>query len=122
DYPVSTNQFSRPGFPILKVLTLFSLRSGALLARAIGSLKTAETRLLMELAGQLQPGDILTGDRASCLCGIVHWTYSQGADLVARVNCLSRGVDFRQRLQKLGSGDALFPSCKPRPNSKLLTP
>jgi putative transposase len=122
DYPVSTNQFSRPGFPILKVLTLFSLRSGALLARATGSLKTAETRLLMDLAGQIQPGDILTGDRAYGLFVMLQWTYSRGADLVPRVNCLSRRVDFRQRLQKLGSGDALFLWCKPNVPSKLLTP
>ena len=122
DYPVSTNQFSRPGFPILKALTLFSLRSGALLARATGSLKTAETRLLLDLAGQLQPGDILTGDRAYGLFVMLHWTYSRGADLVARVSCLSRRVDFRQRLQKLGPGDALFQWRKPLVPSKLLPP
>ena len=122
DYPVSTNQFSRPGFPILKILTLFSLRSGALLARATGSLKTAETRLLMDLAGQLQPGDILTGDRAYGLHVMLHWTYSQGADLVARLNCLSRRVDFRQRLRKLGPDDALFQWSKPLVPSKLLSP
>jgi hypothetical protein len=63
-YPSSPNQFGRPGFPLLKVLTLFSLRSGALLARATGTLQDCETRLLTSLAGHLQPGDILTGDRA----------------------------------------------------------
>lgn len=120
-YPASPNQFSRPGFPLLKLLTLFSLRSGALLARATGTLQLAETRLLMSLAAYLHPGDILTGDRAYGLYVILHWTYSLGADLVARLNCLSRHVDFRQRIQKLGPGDGLFVWQKPKVPSKLLS-
>jgi hypothetical protein len=121
-YPASPNQFSRPGFPTLKLLALFSLRSGALLARAIGTLQVAETRLLMGLAAHLQPGDILTGDRAYGLYVMLHWTCSLGADVVARLNCLSRRVDFRQRIQKLGPGDGLFVWRKPKVPSKLLSP
>lgn len=120
-YPASPNQFSRPGFPTLKLLALFSLRSGALLARATGALPFTETRLLMGLAEQLHPGDVLTGDRAYGLYVMLHWTYSLGADLVARLNCLSRRVDFRQRLQKLGPGDGLFLWQKPKVPSKLLS-
>jgi hypothetical protein len=119
-YPAASNQFGRPGFPALKLLTLFSLRSGALLARATGTLKAAETRLLMGLAEHLQPGDILTGDRAYGLYVMLHWTQSLGADLVARLNCRSRRVDFRRRLQKLGPGDGLFLWHKPKIPSKLL--
>jgi hypothetical protein len=121
-YPASPNQFSRPGFPLLKILTLFCLRSGALLARATGNLKAAETRLLTNLADQLQPGDILTGDRAYGLYVMLHWTYSLGADLVARLNCLSRRLDLRHCLKKLGQGDALFLWHKPKVASKLFTP
>ncbi len=120
-FPPAPNQFSRPGFPLLKLLTLFSLRSGALLARATGSLQVAETRLLLGLAEHLQPGDILTGDRAYGLYLLLHWTYGRGADLVARLNCRSRHVDFRQRLKKLGPGDALFLWQKPKVPSPLLT-
>jgi hypothetical protein len=120
-YPASPNQFSRPGFPTLKLLALFSLRSGALLARATGTLQLAETHLLMSLAAHLQPGDILTGDRAYGLYVMLHWTYTLGADLVARLNCLSRRVDFRQRIQKLGPGDGLFLWHKPKVPSKLLS-
>ena len=120
-YPSSPNQFGRPGFPLLKVLTLFSLRSGALLARATGTLQDCETRLLTSLAAHFQPGDIVTGDRAYGLYVMLHWTYSLGADLVARLNCRSRRVDFRQRLQKLGPGDGLFLWRKPKLPSKLLS-
>jgi hypothetical protein len=121
-YPAPCNQFGRPAFPSLKLLSLFSLRSGALLARATGPLNTAETRLLMEVAEHLQPGDILTGDRAYGLYVMLHWVYARGADLVARLNCLSRHVDFRQRIQTLGPGDALFLWKKPLIVSKLLSP
>ena len=121
-YPASSNQFSRPGFPTLKLLTLFSLRSGALLARATGTLQLTETRLLMGLAAHLHPGDILAGDRAYGLYVMLHWIYSLGADLVARLNCRSRRVDFRHRIQKLGPGDGLFLWHKPKVPSKLLSP
>lgn len=120
-YPSSPNQFRRPGFPLLKVLTLFSLRSGALLARATGTLDQTETRLLMGLATHLQPGDILAGDRAYGLYVMLQWVYSLGADLVARLNCLSRRVDFRQPIQKLGPGDSLFRWHQPKVPSKLLS-
>lgn len=121
-YPAASNQYGRPGFPTLKLLSLFSLRSGALLAHATGNLQAAETRLLMDLAQHLHPGDILTGDRAYGLYVILHWTYALGADLVARLNCFSRRVDFRQRLKKVGPGDALFLWKKPLAASKLLSP
>jgi hypothetical protein len=76
----------------------------------------------MGLAAYLHPGDILTGDRAYGLYVMLHWTDRLGADLVARLNCLSRRVDFRQRLQKLGPGDGLFVWHKPKVPSKLLSP
>jgi hypothetical protein len=120
-YPPSPNQFSGPGFPILKFLALFSLRSGALLACATGNLNIAETRLLMTVAEQLQPGDILAGDRAFCSYVLLHWVRTLGADMVARLNCRSRRVDFRQRIRKLGPGDALFLWKKPLKPSALLT-
>jgi hypothetical protein len=120
-YPAAVNQFKRPGFPTLKLLALFSLRSGALLAHRVGALDTSETRLLMDLSAQIQPGDILAGDRAYGLYVILSWAYALGADVVARLNCLSRRVDFRQRVGKLGPGDALFLWQKPNVRSKLFT-
>lgn len=121
-FPPSQNQFSRPGFPLLKFLALFSLASGALLARATGPLQVAETRLLMSLRPHLQPGDILAGDRAYGLYVMLHWVSSLGADLVARLNARSRRVDFRQAIKKLGPRDGLFLWHKPQAPSKLLSP
>lgn len=121
EFPASSNQLSRPGFPTLKVLVLFDLASGSVRARATGSLKVAETRLLMSLRQHIQPGDILGGDRAYGLYVMVHWAESLGADLLARLNARSRRVDFRKALKKLGPHDALFLWHKPKAPSKLLT-
>jgi hypothetical protein len=122
EFPPSQNQHGRPAFPILKVVTLFDLASGALLARATGSLKVAETRLLMSLHQHLQPGDILGGDRALGLYVVAHWAQGLGVDLLARLNTRSRRVDFRKARKKLGPHDALFLWHKPLVHSKLLTP
>lgn len=120
-YPGAGNQYGRPGFPAFKVLALFSLRSGALLARATGALKVSELRLLTNLSEQIQPGDVIGGDSAYGLYVLLHWVYKRGADLVARLNCRSRKVDFRKRIKKLGPGDAVFLWDKPKVRSKLLT-
>lgn len=120
-FPPSTNQFSRPGFPLMKLVVLFSLASGAVLAQATGSLQLAEVRLLMSLAAHLQPGDILCADRAYGQYVLLHWLGGLGVDAVARVNTLSRRVDFRQAIEKFGPGDGLFLWRKPNVPSKLLT-
>jgi hypothetical protein len=121
-FPPSGNQFGRPGFPTLKLLALFDLASGSVVAQSTGSLKVAETRLLMDLGQHLQPGDVLGGDRAYGLYVILQWVGSLGADVVARLNARSRRVDFRKAVKKLGPRDGLFEWRKPSQPSKLLTP
>jgi hypothetical protein len=63
-FPASPNQFGGPGFPLRRIVGLFSLASGALLAHLTSSLKTAEVRLLMRLEEHFQSSDILVADRA----------------------------------------------------------
>src|SRR5208283_2743293 len=121
EFPPHQNQFSRPSFPLLKLLVLFGLASGSVLARATGTIKDAETRLLMSLREHLEPGDILGGDRAYGLYVIAHWVNSLGVDLLARLNTRSRRVDFRTAIQKLGPHDGLFLWQRPLLPSKLLS-
>jgi hypothetical protein len=120
-FPPGRNQFSKPVFPWMKLLALFSLRSGSLLAHATGTRKDAETRLLLNLREHLQPGDVLAGDRAYGLYVVLHWVHSLGADLVARLNARSRRVDFRQALTQRGPQEGLFLRTKPQAPSKLLS-
>jgi len=120
--PAASNQFGGPGFPLMRIVGLFSLASGALLAHLTSSLNTAEVRLLMRLEEHFQSGDILVADRAYGHYVLIHWLNTLGVDLVARLNARSRRVDFRTTSKRLGSGDGLFVWHKPKLPSKLLSP
>lgn len=121
-FPASANQFGGPGFPLLRILGLFSLASGALLAHFTGSLKTAELRLLMALEEHFQSGDVLVADRAYGQYVLIYWLNTLGVDLLARLNTRSRHVDFRAASQRLGPNDGLFTWHKPMIPSRLLSP
>jgi len=120
-FPPSENQFGHRGFPILKVLALFSLASGGLLAQITGSLRVAEQRLLLELKDHFQAGDIVVGDRAYGRFALAYWLTSLKVDLLARLNARSRRIDFRQATKRLGANDGLFVWVRPLVPSKLLT-
>jgi hypothetical protein len=105
-FPQPANQKPGCGFPVLKLVVLFCLSSGALLARATGSLWDSEAWLLHRLGGALQPGDIVVGDRGFGNFVIVAWLACLGVDFLGRVSTNSRRVDFRQG-RRLGRYDRL---------------
>ena len=100
------NQKRGCGFPVLKLVVLFCLSSGALLARATGTLWESEARLLHRLLATLSRGDIVLGDRGFGNFVILALLAGVGADLLARVPTNSRRVDFR-RGRRLGRGDGV---------------
>ena len=111
DTPANQKRFPQPssqklgcGFPVLKLVVLFCLSSGALLARATGTLWESEARLLHRLLATLQRGDIVLGDRGFGNFVILALLAGVGADLLARVPTNSRRVDFR-RGRRLGPLD-----------------
>ena len=118
-FPPPTNQPKDTGFPHLKVVVLFSLQSGAVLAHCIGSLLHHELRLFLGLRQWLKPGDILVMDRAYGVYLVAAWLNRLGVDLVAR-QPNSRKIDFRKALKRLGPLDALFVWDKPTKQSPLL--
>jgi hypothetical protein len=95
-----------PNFPMLRLVVLFSLWSGAILSLASGNLHAAELPLFSQLLDQLVSGDILLADR-----GFGNFI------LLALLQQLNRGVDFigrsvrhtdgRRRLKRLGPQDWL---------------
>lgn len=120
-FPRSKNQFSKPSFPIMKVVALFAARSGAILARAVGSILQSELRLLMELRAALAPGDILGGDRHFGCYVLAAWLQGLKVDLLARVATGARHVDFAKASKLHGAQDGLFVWRKPATRSPLLT-
>lgn len=118
-YPQPTSQKKGCGFPVMKLVALFSLTSGAILQVMLGSLRHHDLRLLRALWEQLKKGDILLGDRAfgeyTTLAGLP----AQGVDVLARLHA-RRKVDFR-KAQRLGNNDGLFVWTKGYQQSEILS-
>jgi hypothetical protein len=118
-YPQPSTQKRGCGFPVLKLVVLFSLTSGAILHVLWGSLRHHDLRLLRGLWDSLTRGDILLGDRAygeyTTLAGLPQ----QGVDVVARLH-QCRKVDFR-KARRLGHHDALFVWTKGGQQSEILS-
>jgi hypothetical protein len=102
-YPQSARQQPGCGFPLVKWVALFSLRSGALLAVARGNKHTAELRLFRQLWDQLKAGMIFLADRGFCDYVTLAGLWQRQVDAVLRLHG-SRPHDFRQG-QRLGRYD-----------------
>lgn len=74
------------GFPTMKLLGMFGLASGALMAVASDTWQTSEMRPLLRLLKELHPGDILLGDRALCSWFALARLPALGVDVVTRLN------------------------------------
>ena len=119
-YPQPTGQKPGCGFPVMKLVGLFSLASGALLDVVMGNLQSHDLRLLRQLWAQLKAGDILLGDRAYGDYVTLAGLPLQGVDVVARLH-QARKVDFR-KARRLGPNDGVFVWHKGCQQSSILTP
>ncbi len=102
------------GFPIARMVGIFSLATGAIKDMAIGPYKgkqTGESSLLRRLLDLVSPGTILLADRYYATFWLLAASEMRKIDLVARVHTL-RKVDFRRGL-KLGYFDQLVAYAKP---------
>lgn len=95
-----------PGFPMLRIVVLFSLLGGAITAVAQGALDTSELALLATLSKRLGTGDIVLGDRGFGGYPVIAWLrHTLGVDFIGRT---TRQIDGRRRLQRLGPNDWLI--------------
>jgi Transposase DDE domain len=120
-YPQSASQKPGLGFPVLRMVALFSLAVGTVLDVAMGPYKgrhTGETALFRTLHHHLHEGDVLLADRY--FCGYFHLALvrQRGADIVMRLHHL-RHTDFR-RGRHLGPGDHLVSWHKPKQRPEWL--
>ncbi|HYM86479.1 MAG TPA: IS4 family transposase [Pseudoxanthomonas sp.] len=114
-YPQVASQKPGLGFPVLRIVALFSLAVGTVLDVAMGPWKgkhTGETSLFRTLHHHLDEGDVLLADRY--FCGYCHLAlvHERGADVVMRLHHLRR-YDFR-RGQRLGRDDHIVTWSKPK--------
>jgi len=110
-YPQPSRQKPGCGFPVMKVMALFSLASGAVLHVACANLHWNDFRLFRCLWRCLRRGDIVLGDRAFSDYASLAELPRRGVDLLARLH-QARKVDFRRAVSRLGKSDALFRWCK----------
>lgn len=117
-YPQVCSMKQGCSFPIMRVVALFSLLSGAIVAAACGSHQVSELRLLYGLLAQLSKGDIVIADRGFGNYSMLALLLSRHVDLIARS---SRKIDGRRRRKRLGKHDWLV-SWKKSPNGSAVIP
>lgn len=119
DTPANQNCWPQPGaqkpglgFPVAKLVGLFSLASGALLEHEVGRLREHDSLLLNRMMGKIRKGDILLADRAFCSYAALAALVARGADSVMRLH-QARPCDLR-RGKMLGKLDRLVEWTRPQ--------
>jgi hypothetical protein len=110
----------KPSFPMMRIVALFSLLSGAIPAVAQGNLGVSELALFGSLMSQLATGDILLGDRGFGSYPVIALLqHSLGVDFIGRT---TRRIDGRRRLKRLAKNDWLVLWKKSATPSPWLSP
>jgi hypothetical protein len=115
EYPQPNSQKPGFGFPIVRLVVLFSLTVGTVLDAALGRYagkRTGETALFHGLQDNLENGDILLADRYYCSYWEIALVQQRGAALLCRLH-QRRRADFR-RGRRLGPNDHVVTWSKPK--------
>lgn len=118
-YPQPSSQAPGCGFPVLRLVVLVSLITGAVLAQALGPLSDSEMVLFRRLLDELGRDDLVLGDRYYGNFWAAATLQQRGIDALLRVSA-SRRSDFR-RGQRLGKNDHLVVWRKPSVRPHYLT-
>jgi len=94
EYPQPSAQAAGCGFPVMYLVALMSLASGALLDFATGGGSGNELPLWRKLWSLLRPGDIALGDRLYCGYADLAMLRMRGVDVLVRLG--KRKTDFRK--------------------------
>ncbi len=105
DYPQPSGQKPGCGFPVLRLLALMSLATGAVSHYTIGSLHEHEQRLFQELRTHLKAGEVVLGDRNFGTYANLVLLQRQGVDGVFR--CHQSRITDAHRVKRLGKDDHL---------------
>jgi hypothetical protein len=115
-YPQSRSQKPGCGFPLIRLVGVFSLATGVLLDYAKGNKHQHELRLLWKLLDHFKPGDVALADRGFCSYVLLALLGLRGVPSLFRLH-QRRPTDLRQG-RRLGKNDRLFtwrrPLQKPR--------
>jgi hypothetical protein len=115
EYPQADPERPGLGFPIARVLVIFSLAVGTVLEAAIRPYHgktTGELAMFRELSESLQGNDIVLGDKGFCSYCHVAWLHERPIDVVLTLN-RSRLPNL-VRIRKLAKNDVLYRWNKPK--------
>ena len=113
-YPQSSSQAKGCGFPITRLVAIFSLVTGCLLEMAHGAYRgkqTGEHALLRQILHCFQAGDVAVGDAYYAAFFLFALLRAMGVDAVFAAHG-SRKADFRAGV-RLGKGDHVVSWKKP---------
>jgi len=114
-WPQPRSQKPGLGFPLLRMVVLFSLATATACGVAVGPFKgkrTGESALLRSLLDRFQSGDVFLGDCGFCSYCMLALLLNRGVDVVVRQH-QSRRTDFR-RGRRLGKEDHVVAWQRPR--------
>ena len=111
-YPQHSNQKPGCGFPIARLVVMFSLVTGAATLLMMAPLSTSEIVMARQLYAMLQPGDVIVADQAYGTYVDLVLAQQRGADAVFRRHH-RRNSDFRKG-KRLGIGDHIVRWYKPK--------
>jgi hypothetical protein len=109
--PQSADQKPGCGFPVVRMVGVFCLRTGVLLEETSAPYTTSENALFQDLWPTFQAGDILLADRNFSSYGSIASLKELAIDSLFHLHA-SRESDFRKGL-RLGSRDRLITWTKP---------
>ncbi len=124
-YPQPSSQKVGCGFPLAKIMVLFSITTGAAIGIVIDVFKTHDIKLARQLYKYLNPGDIALGDRAFCAYSDIYFLQKQECDAIFRKH-QGRSKQLKKGLpsnggKRLGSNDSLVIWHKPKSRPKGLS-
>jgi putative transposase len=114
EYPQSKSQKPGVGFPIVRVVMIFSLAVGVALEIALGKYsgkQVGETSLLRSKVSTVLPGEVLLADCYYATYWLLATAWQNAFDLVCKSHH-RRKVDFRRGI-KLGALDQIVSYAKP---------
>ena len=103
-YPQPKAQKEGCGFPVMRIVAIFSLATGALLEIARDSLDVHERTLFRQRWDSFAPGDVSLNDRGFAGYADFHYLKEQGVDSVSRNHQRRKNVEV---LKRLGKNDRL---------------
>ena len=121
-YPQTDAQAPGLGFPIARVLVIFSLAVGTVLDSAVGPYQgkeTSELALFRQIIDGFRPGDIVLADRFYCSFWLIAALQARGVDVLVRLH-QRRSADFRKG-RKLGRHDHVVTWPKPKQAAKWMS-